>query len=212
VPQSALFKVSADVPTDDAIFFEPLSCAVGATARIPFQAGDSVMILGAGPMGLIFAQLYRTLGAGKIIVADLVPYRLDFARKLGIDEVLNPQETDLSEAVHNMTEIGADLVVDAVGNQLGNAIKLARRGGHVILFGLRLHDNPPVNQYTITRYDLTLHGTFVGLKPFIQTIKILESRHMQPSALITHRIPLSELAHGVELMRSGQAMKVIVEN
>jgi threonine dehydrogenase-like Zn-dependent dehydrogenase len=91
------------------------------------------------------------------------------------------------------------------------AVKLARRGGHVILFGLRPHDNPTVNQYTITRYDLTIHGSFVGVKPFAQTIQLLESRRLRPSVLITHRLPLSELAHGVELMRSGRGIKVIVE-
>jgi len=99
-----------------------------------------------------------------------------------------------------------------VGNQLGSAIKLARRGGQVVLFGLRPHDTPAINQYTITRYDLTLHGTFVGLHPFEQTIALLESKRLQPSQLITHKVPLAELAHGVALMRSGEAMKVIVEN
>jgi threonine dehydrogenase-like Zn-dependent dehydrogenase len=62
------------------------------------------------------------------------------------------------------------------------------------------------------RYDLTLHGTFVGPNPFEQTIKLLESQRLQPSKLITHRVPLPELARGVDLMRSGRAMKVIVEN
>jgi L-iditol 2-dehydrogenase len=113
--------------------------------------------------------------------------------------------------VEEITTLGADVVVDAVGNQIGTAVKLARRGGHVILFGLRPHDSPAVSQYTITRYDLTLHGTFVGLNPFEQTIQLMESRRVQPSKLITHRVPLSELARGVDLMRSGQAMKVIVE-
>ena len=211
-PQSALFKISAEVPSDDAIFFEPLACAVGAAVRAPFQAGDNVAIIGAGPMGLTFAQLYRTLGAGKIIIADIAPFRLDFARKIGVDKAVNPKDTALPQAVLDMTGIGADLVVDAVGNQMNTAIQLARRGGNAILFGLRPHDNPPVSQYTITRYDLTLHGTFVGLKPFVQTIKLLESGRIKPSDLITHRVPLTELAKGVELMRSGQAMKVIVEN
>jgi threonine dehydrogenase-like Zn-dependent dehydrogenase len=110
-----------------------------------------------------------------------------------------------------MTELGADIVVDAVGNQIETAVKSARRGGQVILFGLRPHDNPPVNQYTITRYDLTVHGAFVGLHPFAQTIQLLESRRLQPSVLVTHRLPLSELAHGVELMRTQQAMKVLIE-
>jgi threonine dehydrogenase-like Zn-dependent dehydrogenase len=211
-PQRAFFKISSDVPPDDAIFFEPLSCAVGAAARAPIRAGDNVVVIGAGPMGLIFAQLYHTLGAGKVIVADIAPYRLSFARKMGVDKILNPKEIDLPEVIRDITGLGADLVIDAVGNQIDMAIKLVRRGGQVVLFGLRPHDNPTVNQYTITRYDLTIHGTFVGLKPFEQTIKLLESHRMQPSVLITHRVPLSELAQGVDLMRSGQAIKVVVEN
>jgi threonine dehydrogenase-like Zn-dependent dehydrogenase len=210
--ERALFKISPTVPRDDALFFEPLSCAVGAAARAIIRAGDCVVIIGAGPMGLIFAQLYRTLGAGKVIVADIAPYRLNFAQKLGIDATLNPSEVDLAASVQKLTDVGADLVIDAVGNQMGTAIKLARRGGQVILFGLRPHDNPTVNQYTITRYDLTIHGTFVGLKPFQQTIQLLESQRLHLAELITHRLPLTELARGVELMRSGQAMKVVVEN
>jgi threonine dehydrogenase-like Zn-dependent dehydrogenase len=210
-PQSALYKISASVPRDDAAFFEPLSCVVGSVARAPIQAGDNVAIIGAGPMGLLFAQTYRLLGAGRIIVADVSPYRLSFAEEMGMDVAFNPTEVDLPQAIHDVTELGADVVVDAVGNQLGTAIKLARRGGQVVLFGLRPHDNPPVNQYTITRYDLTIHGTFVGLNPFEQTIQLLESRRLQPSQLITHRVPLSELGRGVELMRSGKGMKVLVD-
>ncbi|UCH26835.1 MAG: hypothetical protein JSV66_04090, partial [Trueperaceae bacterium] len=68
-----------------------------------------------------------------------------------------------------------------------------------------------LNQYTLTRYDITVHGTFVGLRPFVQTVKLLESGRIRPSRLITHRLPLSELPRGVDLMRSGGAMKVIIE-
>jgi threonine dehydrogenase-like Zn-dependent dehydrogenase len=210
-PQRAFFKISPTVPRDDAVFFEPLSCVVGSVRRAPLQAGDNVVIIGAGPMGMLFAQTYRTLGAGRVIVADVSSYRLNFAEEVGADAALNPTEVDLSQAVKDLTGLGADIVIDAVGNQIGTAIKLARRGGQIILFGLRPHDNPSLNQYTITRYDLTIHGTFVGLHPFEQTIQLLESRRIQPSQLITHKIPLAELAHGVELMRSGQGMKVIVE-
>lgn len=210
-PQSALYKINPHVPRDEAVFFEPLSCVVGALARVPSQAGDRVVIIGAGPMGLLFALLYQTLGAGKIIVVDLAPYRLNFARELGVEAALNPSQVDLPAAVRELTDVGADVVIDAVGNQLGTAINLARRGGHLVLFGLRPHDQPPVNQYTITRYDLTVHGTFVGCRPFEQTIHLLESQRLQPSRLITHRLPLTELAQGIELMRSGQGMKVIVE-
>ena len=209
-PERALYKISPSVPRDDAAFFEPLSCVVGAVKRAPIQAGDTVLIIGGGPMGLLFALHYRTLGAGRVIVADVAPYRLEFAQEIGV-AAMNVQEQDAAKAIKALTELGADIVVDAVGNQMDTAIKCARRGGQIILFGLRPHDSPPVNQYTITRYDLTVHGAFVGLHPFAQTIQLLESRRIQPSVLITHRLPLTELAYGVQLMRTQQAMKVMIE-
>ena len=210
-PARALWTIDPSVPRDDAALFEPLSCAVGAIKRAPFQPGDNVAIIGAGPMGLLFALLYRAMGAGKVMLLALAPYRLEFAQEIGMDAAIHVAQVDVPAEVKRLTGLGADIVVDAVGNQLGQAIQLARRGGQVILFGLRPHDNPPVNQYTITRYDLTLHGAFVGLHPFAQTIQLLESRRVQPSILVTHRLPLAELAHGVELMRTQQAMKVLIE-
>lgn len=210
-PARALWKIDPSVPRDDAALFEPLSCAVGSIKRAPFQPGDNVAIIGAGPMGLLFALLYRSMGAGKVILLDVAPYRLEFAQEIGMDAALNVTQVDALAEVKRLTGLGADIVVDAVGNQINQAIQLARRGGHVILFGLRAHGNPPVNQYTITRYDLTLHGAFVGLHPFAQTIQLLESRRVQPSILVTHRLPLTELGRGVELMRTQQAMKVLIE-
>ncbi len=210
-PERALYPLQPQVPLEDAAFFEPLSCVVGAMARVPIQPGDRVAILGAGPMGALFALMVQHLGAGQILVTDVVESRLAFARRLGIHQVINPQETALKDHILATTEIGCDLVVDAVGNQMGNAIQLVRRGGQVLLFGLRPHENPSVNQYTITRYDLTVTGAFVGNKPFMQTLQLLESGTFHPGSLITHRLPLSELAQGVALMREGTAMKVVIE-
>jgi threonine dehydrogenase-like Zn-dependent dehydrogenase len=210
-PARALWQISPDVPRDDAALFEPLACAVGSVKRAPFEAGGRVAIIGGGPMGLLFALLYQSMGAGMVAVVDVAPYRLQFAAGLGVSHVINGAETDAARAVKEITAIGADVVVDAVGNQMGQAIKMARRGGHVILFGLRPHDTPAVNQYTITRYDLTVHGTFVGLHPFAQTVALLESGRLRPSALVTHRLPLEELEQGVRLMRTQQAMKVLIE-
>lgn len=210
VPARALYPISAAVAEEDALFFEPLSCVVGALARVPVRPGDRVAIIGGGPMGALFALVYRALGAGLVLMADVAPYRLEQARRLGADVVVNSAAESLKAVVLAHTGIGCDVVVDAVGNQLPAAIEITRRGGHVILFGLRPNDRPVVSQYTITRYDLTVVGAFVGLHPFEQTLQFLESGAIHPGSLITHRLPLSALAEGVALMRSGQAMKVAI--
>jgi threonine dehydrogenase-like Zn-dependent dehydrogenase len=210
-PERALYQIGPNVADDDAVFFEPLSCVVGALARMPVQPGDRVAIIGAGPMGALFALVCQAMGAGLVIMADVSPCRLDQARSSGADVAINPAETPLKDAVLQHTGIGCDLVIDAVGNQIDQAISLARRGGRVILFGLRAHDRPTVHQYTITRNDLTLAGAFVGLNPFAQTIQLLASGKVHPARVITHRLGLESLLHGVDLMRSGQAVKVVIE-
>ncbi len=210
-PERALYKVSDAVSQDDAALFEPLSCVVGAFAKAPVKPGDNVCVIGAGPMGALFAMHARASGAGRVIMADVAPYRLEYAQKMLGAIPVNSKEAALKTAVLDATGIGCDIVIDAVGNQLASAINLARRGGTVILFGLRPNDTQQVSQYHITRYDLNVIGAFVGLNPFVQTINLLESGRIKPSALITHKLPLTELAHGVDLMRGGQAMKVLIE-
>lgn len=211
-PQRALYKIDPSVSRDDAVLFEPLSCVVGSVPRAPIEPGDTVAVIGAGPMGLLFAETYRALGAGRVVVIDVVPDRLRFARDLGVDLTVDSAEVDPAPEVLGITGIGADVVVDTVGNQLPAALRLVRRAGHVLVFGLRPHDEQTINQYQLTRNDISVHGAFSGPKPFVPTVRLLESGRLNPSRLITHRVPLTELADGIELMRSGRCLKVIVEN
>jgi threonine dehydrogenase-like Zn-dependent dehydrogenase len=162
-------------------------------------------------VGLLYAQVYRAGGAGKIIVSDLAPFRLEFARKNGADITINSRAQDVAQIVCEETELGADIVVDAVGSLLPQAIQLARRGGRIILFGLQPQAVPPVSQYTITRHELNVYGAFVGNHTFPLTVQMLESGVVKPSALITHRVPATEVAQAFEAMRAGETMKVIVE-
>jgi len=208
LPERALYRVDAALPLDDALFFEPLSCAVGAAARAKFSPGSTILIIGGGPMGMLFALLYRAMGAGRIFIADLSEKRLAFCKEHAIADTINVGRERLAERIQSETTLGADIVIDAVGNQIAEAVPCARRGGTVILFGLRAHDREEVRQYDITRYDIDIHGVFVGLHPFRDTLALLESGRVAPSFLITHTLPLDRLAEGVTLMRHAAAMKV----
>ena len=210
-PEKNLFRISDRVSDDDSVFFEPLSCVVGSTVRAPLEAGGSVAVIGAGPIGLLFAQTYRALGAGKVIVCDNSDHRRAFAKNADVGTVLNANMDDLPEAVKEITGLGADLVVDAVGNQMATAIELARRAGQIILFGLRPHEETSISQYTITRNDLTVVGSFVGLNPFEKTIEFLEKGIVKPSEFISHRVGLLDLPEALTYMHSGEAVKVVVE-
>jgi threonine dehydrogenase-like Zn-dependent dehydrogenase len=211
-PERALHRMSRDVPLADAVFSEVLSCVLDGTTRVQIQPGESVTILGAGPAGMLFAKMYRASGAGKIIMVDIAPFRLEFAAQHGADVVVNSKEQDVEKLVHEETELGADVVVDAVGSLSPLAIKLARRGGRVVLFGLQQHALPAISQYLITRHSLTLIGAFAGTNTFPLVVQMMESGKVRPSDLITHRLPALEVEQGLNAMRAGTTMKVIVEH
>jgi threonine dehydrogenase-like Zn-dependent dehydrogenase len=129
-----------------------------------------------------------------------------------VDAAINGKQESVEEAVAKLSDLGADIVVDAVGNLLPQAVKLARRGGRIILFGLQMHALPAVSQYLITRHELTVYGAFVGIYPFAQTVRLLESGIIRPSSLITHRMPVARVVDAFAAMRAGETMKVIVEH
>ena len=212
VPERALFRIDPKVAVEDSVFAEVLSCVFSSTMRVPANPGDTVVILGAGPVGLLYAMLYRAGGAAKIIVTDISLFRLGFSARCAVDAVINAQQDNVEDAVARLTDLGADIVVDAVGNLLPQAVKLARRGGRIVLFGLQMHATPAVSQYLITRHELTVYGAFVGINPFPQTVRLLESGVIRPSALVTHRMPASNVVDALAAMRAGETMKVIVEH
>jgi (R,R)-butanediol dehydrogenase/meso-butanediol dehydrogenase/diacetyl reductase len=209
-PERACFAISDELPLEEAVFAELLSCVIGGTQRVPLQPGDSAVILGAGPVGLTFLLVFRAAGAGKIIVSEPAPLRADFARRIGADRVVDPREDDLARVVTQETRWGADVVVDAVGSLLPRAIPLSRRGGTVLLFGMNQRAAGTVRQYDITRNELTIQGTFIGVNTFPTAIQMLESGALKPSVLITHRLHLGRIEDGIAALRAGEAIKVLI--
>jgi (R,R)-butanediol dehydrogenase / meso-butanediol dehydrogenase / diacetyl reductase len=210
-PARALFKVSKNVPPDVAAVGEPLACALSGITKVGIQPGDAVVVLGAGPIGLLFALLAKMSGAGKVIISEPTEGRRKHAEGLGIDYVVDPQKQDLKKLVMDLTPRGADIVIDAVGSLFGQALELPRRGGKILLFGVNTRAGTTFQQYAVTINQLNVIGSFIFSNELFPTmIKVLESGMLPLDKLITHRLPLAQIWDGVQLLRSGQAVKVIV--
>jgi len=209
-PARALHRIARDVPLDRATLAEPLSCVLHAFEKSTLVPGESIAILGAGPIGLLFSLLFRAAGAGKIVIVEPVKFRRRMAEQFGVDYALDPKSGDISAEVKAVTRIGADVVVDAAGTLLPEAVNLVRRGGRVILFGMNQHANRHVNQYTVTRHEITILGSFIQRTAFPKVVKILEAGLLQVERLVTHRLSLGEVNSGLEAMKQGQAIKVAV--
>ena len=210
VPSKNVYKISKKVPAEIAVLAEPLSCVINGSEKIQTQPGDNVVILGTGPMGQLFTQVQKAAGAGQIITVDLSDYRLDHAKKSGATHILNPSKEDVQKIVKEITKVGEDIVIDCVGVLFDQAIELVRKGGKVLLVGMNENANRPIKQCEITKKEITVMGTIIQNNHFPKVIKILEANILNLESLITHKTSLTNIHEALEIMRKGDASKIMV--
>ncbi|NVM02304.1 MAG: zinc-binding dehydrogenase [Candidatus Helarchaeota archaeon] len=183
----------------EAALTEPLSCVLMGVERSNIGLGDSVVIMGAGPIGLFWTNLVKNKGA-KIIQVDLKKERLELAKKLGADVVLNAEEEkDIVQTVRDHTNEGrgADVAIEAIGypQTWETTIKMARKGGLVNLFG----GPPPTSDISINTAllhynELTLIGVFHTTPRYVQaSINLLANKKIDTDIFITEELKLDDL-------------------
>lgn len=211
VPAHSVYKISNETPFQLAALAEPLSCVGYAIEKLDIHTGDSVCILGAGPMGLMFASMAKANGATRVIVSEPYEYRRQKALRCGATRVVNPFEEDLKKICLEETGgLGVDHCIEAVGQLLMTAIDVIRPSGKMLMFG---HDEtamPPIRLAEIVRKEAQIFGGFLGKYYFEKTARIIESGVLPLEEIVTHTLPLSEYEKGLELLRSGKALKVII--
>ena len=202
--------MSKALPFEEAVWIEPLSCEVNCTDVAAIQPGQTAVVIGAGPIGILQGMMFKAAGA-TVIISDLAPYRLNVAQQAGLDVAVNVKRDSLAEVVEAETGgWGAEVVVDAVGNQFGAALELAAKQGKISLFGVNEKALPPVSQYLVTRNELKVFGSFVGENTFPRAIQILESGAINPSVMNSMFLPLTDIFKGIDAARRGEAVKVVV--
>lgn len=210
-PAAALFRISRDVPLEETIFAEPLSCVLNGVNKLDPKAGESALVLGAGPIGLYFVSMLRMSGLSEIIVSEPNDGRARMAKECGATEVVDPGKHGIEEIVRTRTGIGADMAIDAVGTLMREAIASVRKGGRLLLFGMNSKAVAEVRQNDITRNEIEIAGSFIANDTFPETVSLLESGRLDLRKLVTHRLGLKDIHAAIEAMRSGEAIKVLVD-
>jgi threonine dehydrogenase-like Zn-dependent dehydrogenase len=206
-PAKALYKISPDLPVEAGAFVELLSCVLGGVQKVGLLPGEDVVIIGAGPAGLVYLKVFKAAGAGRVIMVEVSPWRSEFALQAGADQVINPRQENLREAVRAITGRGADVVVDAVGSELAAAVSVARKGGRIIMFGENHKAEATLRPHEIQGQELRILGSFIGITVFPQAVKMLESGAVELTNLITHRLALAELPGGIAELAAGRGAK-----
>ncbi len=208
-PEKALFAVAEELDVQNAIWIEPLSCVLGCSNRLELQNGQLGTVIGAGPIGILHGLMLKAAGL-QVLISDLSPFRLAKAQEVGLDLIVNVGHDSFLETVMEVSQgRGADVIVDAVGGQLGVAVDSAAMMGQICCFGLNAM-RPQVHEAHITERELTIFGTFVGVGTFPRAIEILESGALQPATLNHEFLTIQDLHIGLEACRQGEAVKVAV--
>lgn len=194
---------------------EPVSSCVNAQEKGRVSLGDTVVIVGAGPIGCIHTSLARARGADQVFLADVVDEKLRLAEAFAPDVALNAREVDLVEEVRRLTGgKGADVVITATPAPVAvvQAVEMARKGGRILVFGGLPKDNsrPGVDMNTVHYNALHLIGT-TTFAPRHQRValQLLTSGRVPGDKLVTHRFPLSEFKEGATMALEGETLKAI---
>jgi (R,R)-butanediol dehydrogenase/meso-butanediol dehydrogenase/diacetyl reductase len=179
--------------------------------KADFQVGESAVVLGAGPFGLLFVCMLKAGGASKIIVSEPKARRAQAAKACGADIVIDPNKENPEERV--MAETGgkgADVVIEAVGWLFPLSVKLVRMGGRVILFGLDTTSSPQVSPALIVVNEIKIFGAFMIKYTMPSSIKILEAGLLPVEKIVSHQLPLEKVHEDIKLTRSGEGIKVVL--
>jgi 2-desacetyl-2-hydroxyethyl bacteriochlorophyllide A dehydrogenase len=215
-PASRVVKLPDEVSFEAASLIEPFACCLHSMKRAPIAIGDVVAIVGAGTMGSMHLLLAKLAGAWTM-VSDPDEARLDFAKQLGADEIINPQVSDPVAAVKRRTEgRGADAVIVTAGSEQAarQALDMAGRLSHVILYASA---HPPtalnLDWNRIHYEEIILTGSFGKTeKDFHEAAKLLASQKINFTPLISEVISLQELPSELAAEGDGKIQRVVVKH
>lgn len=209
-------KLPDDISFEEATLIEPVACCIKALTKCIVQPEDTVVIIGAGPSGIIHTMLLKSFRASQIVVSDLVNYRLEAAIKFGADLTINPQSESLVKKVGEVTNgIGADIVVVTAPSikAFSDGIDVCRKGGTVCLFA----PTSPSEYMRISPHRLFFSE--IRIIPsysasHIETriaLKLISSGRIKAKELITHRFPLNRIEDAFKTAaKSKECLKVVV--
>ena len=213
LPAACAWKLDPSIPDEVGATMEPFGIGVHAISKTK-PAGKKVIVFGCGPIGIYAQMVAKLSGAEYVIGVDISKERLDLAKKMGTDIVLNAKEADVVSEIDKITHgFGGDIVVELTGNKavLNDATKTLRRGGEIVLVGLF---SGPV-EWDVVNNVIYKEATVYGVTGRIMwdtwwtAQSILLSGKIDPSPVITHTFDLKDYEKAFPLAESGTVGKIV---
>jgi len=214
-PAGALnYKVPSDMPKAWGALIEPLSCSIHAVDRGNIRFGDTVVIAGAGTLGLGMVAAARLKNPGCLVVLDMNDKRLEVARKLGADVTINPGKEDAPQKVLDLTDgYGCDVYIEATGHPKAvlQGLQMIRKLGTFVEFSVMAGETSADWTIIGDSKELNIHGSHLGPYCYPIAIDYLHRGLINVEPIITHQLPLEKYLEGIEMVHSGTAsIKVLL--
>ena len=209
-------EIPDGVSYEQACFVEPVNTCLKGVATLRLQAGETVFVIGQGPIGIILAVMAQRAGA-RVITSDLYPERHTIAAGFGLANGLDAAKVDVVSHMRGLTDgRGADAVIVAVGGNslIKTAIDAARPGGRVLLFAQTARGEATIDPAAVCVDEKTLLGSYSASVDWQEeSVKFVFSRAMDLEKLITHRFPLEKSVEGLEFAAHPQrdSMKAVIQ-
>ena len=205
------YKVSDDLSFIEAAMAEPISCCLHGIDLCNIKAGDTVLVMGGGPIGMIMMQLAKNAGASKVIMSEPVEEKREQALKLGATKTIDPLHEDVEAVLAEYCE-NVNVVIECVGNvhTQADAVRFAGKGATIMYFGLAAPEESfPIRPDDIFKKELHITSSYINPYSFERAIQILESGTVELESLITNVVPLDDIADVFtkpEYRRTGKVM------
>ncbi|MHB9036421.1 MAG: zinc-dependent dehydrogenase [Armatimonadota bacterium] len=221
IPQAAIsqgnvIQLPDSMSFADATIIEPLSCVVNGIRASRIKLGDTVVVFGAGPIGLMHMMLARISGAGCVMVIDVQQHRLDEAKRLGADIVVDSSRESARERIMAQTTgRGADVIITAcpVSSVQSQSLELLAPYGRVCFFGGLPKDNSHVSLDTnLIHYKNLVVTGVTGGSPydFRLAARLIETKRIDAKSVVSHRFATGDMAKAFDVSMNGETMKVII--
>jgi len=195
VNEKFVYKMPNNMSFEIGAMVEPTAVAIHAVRRVS-RVGDIVLVLGAGTIGLLTAQVAKEMGASKVIITDVLDWKLDVAKKLGIDYTVNVREEDLEDIIREVTgNIGVDTSFEAVGLEetLNQALTYTRKGGNIVVIGVFERSPKNFKIMNIVNNELTIYGSLIYAWDYEKAIDFISTGRVKVEPLISKKVPLDEV-------------------
>ena len=209
--EKQVYKVSDELSFIEAAMAEPISCCLHGIDLCNIKAGDTVLVMGGGPIGMIMMQLAKNAGASKVIMSEPVEEKREQALKLGATKTIDPLHEDVEAVLAEYCE-NVNVVIECVGNvhTQADAVRFAGKGATIMYFGLAAPEESfPIRPDDTFKKELHITSSYINPYSFERAIQILESGTVELESLITNVVPLDDIADVFtkpEYRRTGKVM------